>query len=54
MSRFGEMKYREIADTLEISQKTVEAHMSKAMRLLRDSLRMYRTLMWLLLYLLVQ
>jgi RNA polymerase sigma-70 factor (ECF subfamily) len=54
MSRFGEMKYREIAEALEISQKTVEAHMSKAMRLLRDSLRTYRVWLWLLLYLFIQ
>ena len=49
MSRFREMKYREIADALEISQKTVEAHMSKAMRLLREALSQYRVLPWLLL-----
>ncbi len=45
MSRFQQMKYREIAEELEISQKTVEAHMSKAMKSLRKQLRDYVTLM---------
>lgn len=35
MSRFGELKYREIASELNISEKTVENHMSKALKLLR-------------------
>ena len=39
MSRFQNMKYKEIAEELEISQKTVEAHMSKAMKSLRNSLK---------------
>ncbi|MEM6699494.1 MAG: RNA polymerase sigma-70 factor [Bacteroidota bacterium] len=39
MSRFQEMKYKEIAEELEISQKTVEAHMSKALKLLRAHLK---------------
>ena len=38
MSRFDEMKYREIADKLGISIKTVESQMSKALRLLRVKL----------------
>jgi len=50
MSRFREMKYREIAEELDISQKTVEAHMSKAMRLLRESLGHLRTLLMILMY----
>ena len=41
MSRFRNMKYREIAEELDISQKTVEAHMSKAMKHLRESLGDY-------------
>jgi RNA polymerase sigma-70 factor (ECF subfamily) len=38
MSRFGEMKYREIADELGLSLKTVENQMGKALRLLRVKL----------------
>lgn len=38
MSRFEEMKYREIADRLDISVKTVENQMGKALRLLRTKL----------------
>ena len=35
MHRFENLKYREIADILEISQKTVEKHMGKALKILR-------------------
>lgn len=38
MSRFDEMKYREIADKLDISVKTVENQMGKALKLLRQKL----------------
>ena len=38
LSRFEELKYREIADQLEISVKTVENQMGKALRLLRVKL----------------
>ena len=48
MSRFQQMKYREIAEELDISQKTVEAHMSKAMKSLRSSLKDFT---WVLLFL---
>lgn len=41
MSRFGEMKYAEIADTLGISVKTVEAQMGKALRIMREKLAEY-------------
>lgn len=41
MSRFGEMKYAEIADTLGISIKTVEAQMGKALRIMREKLAEY-------------
>lgn len=41
MSRFGEMKYREIADTLGISVKTVENQMGKALRIMREQLSDY-------------
>jgi RNA polymerase sigma-70 factor, ECF subfamily len=35
LSRFEDMKYRDIAETLDISVKTVENHMGKALKLLR-------------------
>ena len=38
MSRFDELKYREIADKLGISVKTVENQMGKALKLLREKL----------------
>ena len=38
MSRFDELKYREIADKLDISVKTVENQMGKALKLLRIKL----------------
>lgn len=41
LSRFGNMKYREIADTLGISVKTVENQMGKALRILREQLAGY-------------
>jgi RNA polymerase sigma-70 factor, ECF subfamily len=41
LNRFEEKKYAEIADTLGISVKTVEAQMSKALKTLRDHLRDY-------------
>ena len=38
MSRFGEMKYREIADVLQLSVKTVENQMGKALQVMRGKL----------------
>lgn len=38
LSRFEELKYREIGDQLGISVKTVETHISKALRILRREL----------------
>jgi len=41
LSRFEELKYQEIADQLNISVKTVENHMGKALKLMRVQLRDY-------------
>jgi RNA polymerase sigma-70 factor (ECF subfamily) len=41
MNRFGGMKYREIAEILSISVKTVEADMGKALRFFRKALKEY-------------
>ena len=41
LSRFEEMTYQEIADRLEISIKTVEHQMGKALRVLREQLKFY-------------
>ena len=38
LSRFEDMKYKEIAEKLDISIKTVENHMGKALKLLRAKL----------------
>ncbi len=48
LSRFEEMSYKEIADKLEISVKTVEKHMTNALKHLRKFLPSL-LLMWLLL-----
>jgi len=47
LSRFEEMTYQEIADHLEISIKTVENQMGKALRVLREQLHQYLNLLWL-------
>jgi RNA polymerase sigma-70 factor (ECF subfamily) len=41
MSRYDELKNREIAEKLGISQKTVEAHLTKALKILRNDLKDY-------------
>lgn len=48
MSRFEEMKYREIADKLGLSVKTVENQMGKALKIMRNKLSDYlATVLWL-------
>ena len=41
MSRYEGMKYREIAEKLSISIKTVEANMGKALEMFRKNLQEY-------------
>jgi RNA polymerase sigma-70 factor (ECF subfamily) len=52
MSRFEELKYKEIADRLGLSVKTIEAQMGKALRLLRGALAEHlpAAIIWFLLY----
>jgi RNA polymerase sigma-70 factor (ECF subfamily) len=46
LSRFEELKYREIADQLNISIKTVETQMGKALRLMRIHLAEFLSLVF--------
>lgn len=41
MSRFNEFSYKEIAEKLDISIKTVENHIGKALKLMREELEEY-------------
>ncbi|WP_439185397.1 RNA polymerase sigma-70 factor [Carboxylicivirga taeanensis] len=41
MSRFEGLKNKEIAEKLGVSEKTVEAHMTKSLKKLREELRWY-------------
>ena len=51
LSRFEELKYAEIAEQLNISVKTVEIHMTKALKLMREHLKDYLpTFIWLMGY----
>jgi len=45
LSRFEELKYAEIAEQLEISIKTVENHMGKALKIMREQLKDYLPLL---------
>jgi RNA polymerase sigma-70 factor (ECF subfamily) len=49
MNRFEGKKYGEIADQLELSVKTVETHMSRALKVLREELHDYLYVLILLL-----
>ncbi len=49
-SRIEELKYKEIAEKMNISIKTVEGQMSKALRVLREELKEYITILVLLFF----
>lgn len=49
LSRFEELKYAEIAEQLQISVKTVENQMGKALRIMREHLKEYLPLLLLFL-----
>lgn len=48
LSRFEELKYKEIADQLNLSVKTVENQMGKALKIMREQLKEYLPLIALL------
>ena len=49
LSRFEELKYQEIADQLDLSVKTVERHMGKALKIFREELGQYLPIfLWLI------
>ena len=49
MNRYERLRYKDIAETLHISEKTVEKHMVKALRILRERLKDYLPVILLLL-----
>jgi RNA polymerase sigma-70 factor, ECF subfamily len=54
LSRFEELKYSEIAEQLNISVKTVENQMGKALRIMREQLKDYLPLLVVLITRLIQ
>jgi RNA polymerase sigma-70 factor, ECF subfamily len=50
MNRYEQLKYHEIAQKLDISQKTVESHMSKALQHMRVSLAEYIPMLLFIMY----
>ena len=48
LSRFDEMQYKEIAEKLSVSIKTVEARMTKSLKILRHELKDYLAVLWLI------
>ena len=48
MSRIDELKYREIAEQLQISEKTVESRITRALKILRTELKDYLSVLFVL------
>lgn len=51
LSRYHDLKYSEIATKLDLSVKTVEAQISKALKIFREQLKDYMIMIFLLLFL---
>ena len=49
LSRYENLKNKEIAERLDISVKTVEAQMTKALKIFRENLKEYLTILILIL-----
>lgn len=47
MNRFQEMRYKDIAQKLNVSEKTIEARMTKALKILRNDLKDYLPVIYL-------
>ena len=54
LSRFEELSYKEIAESLQISVKTVENQMGKALKVLREKLKNYLTVLILTVFVFTQ
>ncbi len=54
LSRDEGLSYKEIAESLDISVKTVENHVSKALKLLREALKPYLTILLIDIQLLIE
>ena len=48
LSRFDELQYKEIAEKLSVSIKTVEARMTRSLKILRHELKDYLTVIYLI------
>ena len=50
MSRFENLKYREIATVLNISEKTVENQMGKALKIMKETLKEYLPILFIVMH----